>query len=89
MANSPTGARAPWLLVLAAAVGLSGCAASARSPDDTAAVALHALATSVDPGSPLAANAVVRQGPGGYQRTTVPPEFLVLMLGVPLLILLL
>ena len=41
------------------------------------------------PESSLVANAAVSQGRGGYQRTSVPPEFLILMLGVPLLILLL
>ena len=34
-------------------------------------------------------NAVVREGRDGYQRTTVPTGFLVLMLAVPLVILLL
>jgi len=37
----------------------------------------------------VSARLVSREGPGDYQRTTVPPGFLVLMLGVPLLILLL
>ena len=89
MANSPTIARVRVLLVVVVAVALSGCAASARAPDDTAAVAARAPATRAETGLTLANNAVIREGPGGYQRTTVPPEFLVLMLAVPLLILLL
>jgi hypothetical protein len=36
--------------------------------------------------TPQLPNAVVREGQDGYQRTTVPTGFLVLMLTVPLVI---
>lgn len=72
-------------------MGLSGCATNSRVSNEAPAFVaeVHAPAISGKPESSLAASAVSSQGRGGYQRTTVPPEFLVLMLGVPLLILLL
>lgn len=82
---------APWLCALFVAIGLSGCATNSRVSAEVPALVAGAPepAIAAEPDSSLAANAVVRQGRGGYQRTTVPPEFLVLMLGVPVLILLL
>jgi len=49
----------------------------------------HAVLSARQAESLVTARPASREGPGGYQRTSVPPGFLVLMLGVPLLILLL
>ena len=91
MAASPGYVRTSWLFALLAILGLSGCATNSNvSPRRQAPVEeTEVAAIVVPPESSLVANAAVSQGRGGYQRTSVPPEFLILMLGVPLLILLL
>ena len=77
---------------------LAGCArmdlnqgepASAPRLADAGAISGDAVPSARQAESSVTARPASRDGPGGYQRTTVPPGFLVLMLGVPLLILLL
>jgi len=72
-------------------VGLGGCAtAPVNGPAESMPLAGSPAAVpgqSAD--AALSANAVISQGRDGYQRTTVPPGFLFLMLAVPLVILLL
>lgn len=65
---------------------LAGCGAAPLLGDDSP-VAVSAVNDGANDSS--AVSAAERRGPGSYRRTSVPPEFLVLMLGVPLIILLL
>ena len=71
-----------WLLCVI--IHLGGCTAHSPAMHHTATAAV----VTFDSTQQLP-NAVVREGQGGYQRTTVPTGFLVLMLAVPLVILLL
>ncbi len=83
--------RKRWACALVVALGVSGCAI--RPPTQHGAPARDVAADTTlvadTAAAPMAANAVVNQGRGGYQRTTVPPGFMVLMIGVPVLLLLL
>ncbi|MGI9330746.1 MAG: hypothetical protein ACR2QB_08490 [Gammaproteobacteria bacterium] len=86
-------------IVLLLGLLLGGCTQTGLNPSEPVPAVHWTDATSIPAESPvpvmqpadtaLAARAASRDGPGGYQRTRVPPGFLVLMLGVPLLILLL
>ena len=77
---------------LALLILLSACvhAPVAESVPPPSPVGVYASAAQ-DRSQPLShrAGAVSREGNAGHQRSTVPPDFLWLMLGVPLLILLL
>jgi len=83
--------RKRWACALVVALGVSGCANTPRAQDGAPApdIAADTALVADTAAAPMAANAVVNQGRGGYQRTTVPPGFLVLMIGVPVLLLLL
>ena len=76
-----------WVLLVLGGCSLQGAAGPGGEPE--ASPDITALSAQADTGGAWQSDAASREGPGGYQRTTVPPGFLVLMLGVPLVLLLL